>query len=134
MIFNKISKKNLKINIIPLIDIIFLMLIFFMLATNFNENKQIDFNIDGTIKKISSENRVLQINLNKNKFVIHGEIIEKKSLEKKILKHWESKKYDQIVILNDQETTLETLIFSIDLLKKNNIKKVNFADDPRNKK
>ncbi len=134
MISKKVSKKNLKINIIPLIDIIFLMLIFFMLATNFNENKQIDFNIDGTIKKISSEDRVLQINLSKNKFVIDGEIIEKKSLEKKILKHWESKKYDQIVILNDQETTLETLIFSIDLLKKNNIKKVNFADDPRNKK
>ena len=38
----KLIVKN-KVNIIPLIDIIFLMLVFFMLATNFNKDKQIAF-------------------------------------------------------------------------------------------
>ena len=37
----KTEKKNSKINIVPLIDIIFLMLVFFMLATNFDKSNQI---------------------------------------------------------------------------------------------
>jgi len=134
MISYKVSNKTLKINIIPLIDIIFLMLIFFMLATNFNENKEVDFNIDGTIKKTSSKDRVLYINLNNNQFIINGKQIKKGLLEKNVLKHWKSKKFDQVVLLNDQKSTIETLIFSIDLLKENNIRKVNFADDPKNQK
>ena len=45
-----IKKKNIKINIIPLIDIIFLMLVFFMLATNFSEKKEISFNLKKNIE------------------------------------------------------------------------------------
>ena len=41
----EIKRQSLKINIIPLIDIIFLMLVFFMLATNFDKNKQISFSV-----------------------------------------------------------------------------------------
>ena len=40
------EKKKIKINIIPLIDIIFLMLVFFMLATNFYEKRDIEFSIE----------------------------------------------------------------------------------------
>ena len=40
------EKKKIKINIIPLIDIIFLMLVFFMLATNFYEKRNMEFSID----------------------------------------------------------------------------------------
>ena len=44
---NKISKKkSLRINIIPLIDIIFLMLVFFMLATNFTKNNEVSFTVN----------------------------------------------------------------------------------------
>ena len=45
-----IKKKNIKINIIPLIDIIFLMLVFFMLATNFSEKKKLVLNLNKILK------------------------------------------------------------------------------------
>ena len=37
------NRKKPKINIVPLIDIIFLMLVFFMLATNFERTKEVNF-------------------------------------------------------------------------------------------
>ena len=55
MTLHKISKKkNLKINIIPLIDIIFLMLVFFMLATNFTKNNEVSFSVNNQ-KQISNQ-------------------------------------------------------------------------------
>ena len=55
MTLNKISKKKkLKINIIPLIDIIFLMLVFFMLATNFTRNNEVSFSVNNQ-KQISNQ-------------------------------------------------------------------------------
>ena len=55
MTLHKISKKkSLKINIIPLIDIIFLMLVFFMLATNFTRNNEVSFSVSNQ-KQISNQ-------------------------------------------------------------------------------
>ena len=67
----KIVKKN-KVNIIPLIDIIFLMLVFFMLATNFSKDKQISFSSNmakDTIKKESYESiLIIKINAFRTRF------------------------------------------------------------------
>ena len=69
---NKI-KKNLRIvkkrvNIIPLIDIIFILLIFFMLATNFRIKENIDFSITENITEINNnqENKILEIFVRNN--------------------------------------------------------------------
>ena len=63
-------KKKLKINIIPLIDIIFLMLVFFMLATNFSEKKELGFSIQKEIAELTAQQNNLIINIIKNKYFI----------------------------------------------------------------
>ena len=55
------EKKKIKVNIIPLIDIIFLMLVFFMLATNFEKNKLIDLSIANDGKSENQSNLTLEI-------------------------------------------------------------------------
>ena len=59
MTLHKISKKkNLKINIIPLIDIIFLMLVFFfMLATNFTRNNEVSFSVNNQKQTSNQQNK-----------------------------------------------------------------------------
>ena len=58
MTLHKISKKkNLKINIIPLIDIIFLMLVFFMLATNFTRNHEVSFLVNNKKQVTDQQNK-----------------------------------------------------------------------------
>ena len=126
-----IKKKNIKINIIPLIDIIFLMLVFFMLATNFSEKKEISFKLKQDIETLNDNQENLFIYIKNNSFVINEESIKKGNLEEKVLSYWNSKNYKNIIILNDKDSNLQELILILDILKKNEIKNVSFADDPK---
>ena len=126
-----IKKKNIKINIIPLIDIIFLMLVFFMLATNFSEKKEISFKLKQDIETLNDNQENLFIYIKNNSFVINEESIKNVSLEEKVLSYWNSKNYKNIIILNDKDSNLQKLILILDILKKNEIKNVSFADDPK---
>ena len=126
-----IKKKNIKINIIPLIDIIFLMLVFFMLATNFSEKKEISFKLKQNIEILNDSQEKLLIYIKNNSFVINEESIKNGNLEEKVLSYWNSKNYKNIIILNDKDSNLQELILILDILKKNEIKNVSFADDPK---
>tara|TARA_B100000963_G_scaffold354071_1_gene369936 strand:+ start:1541 stop:1933 length:393 start_codon:yes stop_codon:yes gene_type:complete len=126
-----IQKKNIKINIIPLIDIIFLMLVFFMLATNFSEKKEISFKLNQNIETLNDSQENLLIYIKNNSFVINEDSIKNNKIEEKILDYWNSKNYKNIIILNDKNSNLQKLIFILDILKKNKIKNVSFADDPK---
>ena len=126
-----IKKKNIKINIIPLIDIIFLMLVFFMLATNFSEKKEISFKLKQNIEILNDSQENLLIYIKNNSFVINKESIKKGNLEEIVLSYCNSKNYKNIIILNDKDSNLQELILILDILKKNEIKNVSFADDPK---
>ena len=126
-----IQKKNIKINIIPLIDIIFLMLVFFMLATNFSEKKEISFKLKQNIETLNDNQENLLIYIKNNSFVINEDSIKNGNVEEKVLSYWNSKNFKNIIILNDKNSNLQKLIFILDILKKNEIKNVSFADDPK---
>ena len=125
------QKKNIKINIIPLIDIIFLMLVFFMLATNFSEKKEISFKLKQNIETLNDSQENLLIYIKNNSFVINEDSIKNSNVEEKVLSYWNSKNYKNIIILNDKNSNLQKLILILDILKKNEIKNVSFADDPK---
>ena len=125
------QKKKPKINIIPLIDIIFLMLVFFMLATNFNKNFQINFEV-GSQKEIidkSINNNLMILRIKSDKFYIEGKEINLKDLENKYLKVWDSLKIEKIIILNDKESSVQTLISLLDQIKKYKLDNVNFSNE-----
>ena len=133
MTMNKISKKkNLRINIIPLIDIIFLMLVFFMLATNFTRNNEVSFSVNNQ-KQISNQqnkDQLMILYLKKNKIFFEDKIIKLKDLENKYFDDWNAQNFDKIVILNDKKSSIQVLLNLMDLIKKNKIKSVNFSDEP----
>jgi len=121
------SKKKIKVNIIPLIDIIFLMLVFFMLATNFEKNKQIDLSIAENVKSENQSNLILEIIIkNDGGFLINNKKVEREKFETKVIKIWNTKKYKEIFILNEKSSIVQDLVFLIDILKNNNIEKIYF--------
>ena len=126
-----IQKKNIKINIIPLIDIIFLMLVFFMLATNFSEKKEISFKLKQNIETLNDNQENLIILIKNNSFIINEDSITINKIEEKVLNYWNSKNYKNIIFFNDKNSNLQKLILILDILKKNKIKNVSFADDPK---
>ncbi len=129
----EIKRQSLKINIIPLIDIIFLMLVFFMLATNFDKNKQISFSVikQKEITDQVNEKKLMILYLKDNNVVFNDKKLTLKKLELDYLKKWSELTFDRIVILNDQQTSMQMLISILDLIKKNKIKNVNFSNDTK---
>ncbi|MFL2663249.1 MAG: ExbD/TolR family protein [Alphaproteobacteria bacterium] len=128
----KTVKKN-KINIIPLIDIIFLMLVFFMLATNFNKDKQISFSSNmskETIKKENSDS-ILVIKIKNDSYEVSDKNISLDEIEKNYLAQWDSVNFKKIVILNDNKSEFQFLITILDLIKKYKIENVNFSNEPK---
>ena len=126
LISNSIKKK--KVNIIPLIDIIFLMLVFFMLATNFQENKEIEILVNKTSSKNIKENKTLELFLrNDGRLEIFNNLISQKKIEEKIINIWDKSNYSGVLIICDNKTNSQNLITLMDSLKKLRIKNVNFT-------
>ena len=133
MTLNKISKKKkLKINIIPLIDIIFLMLVFFMLATNFTRNNEVSFSVNNQKQVLNQQNKdqIMILYLKDNKIFFEDKIIKLKDLQSEYFDNWSSQNFDKIMILNDKKSSIQILLTLMDLVKKNQIKDVNFSDEP----
>ena len=128
------QKKKLKINIIPLIDIIFLMLVFFMLATNFYEQRELDFSIEKNIGENSELDKTIIVKIINNEFFYDNRIIDQENLEQNLLKIWKDSNSKNFVVLNDKLSEIEYLIKILDILKDNKIKNVTFSDDPKKKK
>ena len=126
------KKKNLKINIIPLIDVIFLMLVFFMLATNFARNNEVSFSVNNKKQVSNQQNKdqIMILYLKDNKIFFEEKIIKLRDLENKYFENWNSKNFDKIVILNDKKSSIQILLTLMDLIKKNEIENVNFSDAP----
>ena len=127
------SLKKKKINIIPLIDIIFILLIFFMLATNFRIKENIDFSITENITEINNnqENKILEIFVRNNSEIS----IKKKNIRlenrneiaKQIMDVFYKENYKQVLILCEEVVVLQNLIFIMDIIKDEKIKNVFFS-------
>lgn len=127
----KIKSKQTRINIIPLIDIIFLMLVFFMLATNFSKNHQISFSVlkQKEINNNVIDNKIMVIYLRDNKIIHQDKQLSTKDLEYNFFKKWNELSFERVVILNDKKTKIQLLIKLLDLIKTNKIINVSFSND-----
>ena len=132
---NKIKKKNQRtvkkrVNIIPLIDIIFLLLIFFMLATNFNQNQNIDFSTPEKLTESNSDlNTILDLKIQKNGYFVFDGFTFKneKELRENILMKWDKKKYSGLLITTEKDVILQNLINTLDMVKSIGISDVSFS-------
>lgn len=131
---NKIKKNQRtvkkRVNIIPLIDIIFLLLIFFMLATNFNQNQNIDFSTPEKLTESNSDsNIILDLKIQNNGYFLLDGLTFKneKELKENILIKWDKKKYSGILITTEKDVILQNLITTLDIVKSIGISDVSFS-------
>ena len=125
------SPKKIKINIIPLIDIIFLMLVFFMLATNFYEKRNMEFTIEKSVSENSELEKTIVIKIIQDEYSYKGKKISKSLLEDELLKIRKTENFKNFVILNDKKSEIKSLIYILDIFKKNNINEISFSNDPK---
>ena len=119
-----------RVNIIPLIDIIFLLLIFFMLATNFNQNQNVDFSTPEKLTESNSDsNIILDLKIQNNGYFLLDGLTFKneKELKENILIKWDKKKYSGILITTEKDVILQNLITTLDIVKSIGISDVSFS-------
>ena len=122
--------KRPEISMLNLIDIIFTMLIFFMVATTFNTYSHLGINVpDSEMKKTETKEQKVEILLNKNKeyFLKTDNIIKKidvKNLEAEVsfLKNTEGK---NITLTADKDLEYGMIIELMGKLKNAGIKDIN---------
>lgn len=128
--FENSAKK--KINIIPLIDIIFILLIFFMLATNFRMKENIDFSLKSTSgNSEQSDKKTLEIFIKNNaEILIRNNVLSLENPEligSNIKKVFFNEKFDEVLVLCNEIVNLQNLISIMDIIKEQNINNIFFT-------
>lgn len=128
--FENSAKK--KINIIPLIDIIFILLIFFMLATNFRMKENIDFSLKATSgDSEQSDKKTLEIFIKNNaEILIRNNVLSLENPEligSNIKKVFFNEKFDEVLVLCNEIVNLQNLISIMDIIKEQNISNIFFT-------
>ena len=120
-----LKKKIKQINLIPLINVIFLMLIFFMLAGTITKIDPHKINIPESIIKNDPLTPFLTIIVKKNGNVFVDSKNRKKDLqEKNYIEILRSRKPKEISLKIDSETPSEYFLEILKVLENENIKKV----------
>jgi biopolymer transport protein ExbD len=115
-----------RISLTPIIDVVFILLIFFMLATNFQSFNQTDIKLSNEEASTSqSDKRIYLVEFNKEgEFKLNKATMSPKSIKNKIL---DSKKKDEeyiVVIKGAKDTEIQDILNIIADFKKNDIKEI----------
>ena len=120
-----LKNNNANINLTPLIDIVFLLLIFFMLTANFIEKEGMKINVPETKSSpspVKKENLIIYLT-RENKIFYKGKFVSKEQLLK-ILKHDLLENPDKIVILkSDKNANVGIAVEILDIAKMAGAKK-----------
>ena len=113
------KKKNIEINVAPLIDIVFLLLIFFMLTSEFTDFKTIDMIAPNQSSTSTEKNDLpIIINLSENGLVEIDKIeIKLEDLSETIQMKLMNSKNKKIVISTLNETKINNLIIVVDTIR-----------------
>ena len=113
------NKRNIEINVAPLIDVVFLLLIFFMLASEFTDFKTIDM-ISPNQSEIDQpeSNLPLIINLSeKGDITIDSKEVSFNKLTQTVKDKLSNKKETKIIISTPHETKVNILIKIVDTIR-----------------
>ena len=113
------EKKNIEINVAPLIDVVFLLLIFFMLASEFTDFKTIDM-ISPNQSKVDQleSNLPLIVNLSeKGVITIDTKEVSFNKLAQTVKNKLNNKKETKIIISTPNETKVNILIKIVDTIR-----------------
>ena len=113
------KKKSIEINVAPLIDVVFLLLIFFMLTSEFTDFKTIDMiSPNQSNASIEKKNLPIIINLSEEGLIeIDKAEVKLENLSEIIQRKLINTKNKKIVISTLNETKINNLIIVVDMIR-----------------
>ena len=128
--YQKEEKELISINITPLIDIVFLLLVFFMLATSFIQKSTIEVNLSSgkTVEIENQKNTVVLILNKKGQVYLNKKLINISNIRNEITNIIEKNPKSKILIKTHKKIAVQKVIRLIEevrLAGTDNIKLVN---------
>ncbi len=129
MNFRKKKSKQLNLDITPLIDVIFLLLIFFMISTTFISYNEIKIKLPVAVTKAEEDHiNPLEVTITKNnRIFIKNKLIAGNQLKQALEKAKQESKQSTLVIRADGQVRHEYVVFIMDTAKLAGIDKLSIA-------
>ncbi|MCD4820108.1 MAG: biopolymer transporter ExbD [Candidatus Cloacimonetes bacterium] len=124
------KRKKLTLNIISLIDVVFLLLIFFMLISKYVEQKGMKLDLPSTksFDTTKSQEILLQIDSN-GKMLMNDNEISMEDLASKIIEILPEVTEKTLIIKADKELAHGNVVKIMDIARSNGLKKIVIATD-----
>ena len=137
--YQKEEKELISINITPLIDIVFLLLVFFMLATSFIQKSTIEVNLSSgkTVEIENQKNTVVLILNKKGQVYLNKKLINISNIRNEITNIIEKNPKYKILIKSHKKIAVQKVIRLIEevrLAGTDNIKLINLENNVLKKK
>jgi len=129
MRFKKVEEEEIRLNIAPLIDIIFLLLIFFMVTSHFDVASGIRIRLPKVAKKIYNEraDKITLVISKTGQTYFKGKKIDMKSLGKKLQYLINEKGMSYLILHADKGVKLEKIVQIMDLAKTSGVRSIIIA-------
>ena len=118
-----------RISLTPVIDVVFILLIFFMLASNFNKIGEIDMNITKETNAVNKEDiKIIELLIRQDETVISdGKVYDDNDLIT-MIKHLtnDNTKYS-IILSSKEDVTYQRFLYLMNFLKNNEISNINIG-------
>ena len=133
MQFKKRTIKSLSLDITPLIDVIFLLLIFFMVSTTFITSPGIHVDLPEASTKPETE-KVESLELvitAQNVFLLNGRRFQKENLKSALATLKQKTGANRLIIKADGKTRHEEVVYAMDMAKQAGLLKLSIATKPK---
>jgi len=118
-----------RISLTPVIDVVFILLIFFMLASNFNKIGEIDMNLTKETNAVNKEDiKIIELLIRQDETVISdGKVYDDNDLIT-MIKHLtnDNSKYS-IILSSKDDVTYQRFLYLMNFLKNNEISNINIG-------
>ncbi len=118
-----------RISLTPVIDVVFILLIFFMLASNFNKIGEIDMDMTKESNSASKEDiKLIELLIRQDETVISdGKVYDDNELVT-MIKHLtkDESKYS-IILTSKEDVTYQRFLYLMNFLKNNEINNINLG-------
>ncbi|MEX2366401.1 MAG: biopolymer transporter ExbD [Pseudohongiellaceae bacterium] len=119
MKFRKQRKELVQVNLTPLIDVVFLLLIFFMVSTSFTRENQLQINLpEASAEEVSTTSQGLTLTIRENgAYALNGRVLSSGSIEvlKKALLAESQGQVDQsLLLVADANASHQSVVLAMD--------------------
>ena len=112
-----------KINLTPIIDVVFILLIFFMLATNFQDFSQTDIELSSeSSKSMSSDKKMYVVSVDKDKsYKLNDKSLHLNDIKAKILTSVRSEEEHLVIIKPKDDVNMQLILTVMEDFKNSDI-------------